>query len=67
MATTTKTIIKPMLSKRDVLSILPISESTLNRGVAAGTFPAPVRISTRRIAWPSESIEGYTRGDSPLK
>jgi predicted DNA-binding transcriptional regulator AlpA len=39
-----------------VLQHVPISRSGWWAGVKAGRYPAPVRISTRCVAWKSEDI-----------
>lgn len=39
--------------------ILPFSKTTVMRRVAAGTFPKPVHISERVIAWRAEDIRAW--------
>lgn len=39
--------------------ILPFSRATVMRRVAAGTFPKPVQISERVIAWKAEDIRTW--------
>lgn len=39
--------------------VLPISSATLWRKVKAGTFPAPVKLSTRVTAWRVEAVREY--------
>lgn len=39
--------------------ILPISAATIWRGVRAGTFPAPVRLSKGTTAWKLSDIEAW--------
>jgi prophage regulatory protein len=45
------------------------SAATIQRLRKAGRFPAPIRLSERRIAWPSEAIltwlESRTEGSDP--
>lgn len=43
----------------DTPAPLPFSSPTLWRKVKAGTFPAPVKISSRVTAWKVESIRAW--------
>jgi len=36
--------------------------SSIYKGIANGTFPKPVKIGTRAVAWPSSSIDAYIDG-----
>ncbi len=45
-----------LLRKPAVLDRVPFSESTLNRKVKDRTFPAPVKVSDRAIAWREPDI-----------
>lgn len=40
----------------DVLSVFPVSKSTLWAGVKSGRYPAPFKISERVTAWRAEDI-----------
>jgi predicted DNA-binding transcriptional regulator AlpA len=42
-----------------VLSFIPISRSTLWRQVAAGTFPAPVKLTPSISAWRAEDVRQW--------
>lgn len=42
-----------------VPAIVPFSPATLWRKVRAGTFPQPVKISTRCTAWRCEDIRAW--------
>ena len=44
------------IREKDLLKIIPISKSTLWRKVANGTFPKPIKISTKVTAWIVEDI-----------
>lgn len=39
-------------------------QSTLNRWVRAGRFPAPLRVSDRWKAWRKGAIDDWVRGDA---
>lgn len=47
----------------EVVQILGISRPTLYRGIKAGTLPAPVKISTRRVGWRSTDIDRLVAGN----
>jgi len=40
-------------------ALLPFSSATLWRKVAAGTFPKPVKLSTRVTAWQVAEVRGF--------
>ena len=46
-----------MLSPRDVERVTGLSKSTIKRRVADGTFPKPMRLSTRRKGWPAREVK----------
>jgi len=62
-----------LLRKPEVLSLCGKSESALDRDVAAGYFPRPVRLSPdpkrRAVGWPLHEVEAVSRaiiaGESP--
>lgn len=45
-----------LLRLPQVLSLIPVSRSHWWAGVASGRYPKPVRLSTRCVAWPTQSI-----------
>ncbi len=47
------------LRQPQVLSLVPISKSTLWRRVQARTFPEPVKLSERVTAWRAEDIRSW--------
>ena len=49
------------LREPQVLERLPFSKPTLHRKVRNGTFPAPVKIGARAIAWLAEEIDAWER------
>ena len=48
-----------LLSPKAVCDRTSLSRSTLDRLVAARTFPQPVRITDRRLAFNAASIEAW--------
>ncbi len=47
------------LRQPQVLVFVPISRSTLWRRVQAGTFPGPVKLSSRLTAWRAEDLRRW--------
>jgi predicted DNA-binding transcriptional regulator AlpA len=47
------------LRVEQVLALVPVSRSTLDKRVAAGTFPQPVRLSGRIRLWPCEAVRAW--------
>ena len=50
-----------LLSPRAVCDRTSLSRSTLDRLVAAGAFPQPVRLTDRRLAYDVAAIEAWLR------
>jgi prophage regulatory protein len=48
-----------MMDMHEVLRVTGLSNSTIKRRVDAGRFPAPLHISTRRIAWPARVVREW--------
>jgi predicted DNA-binding transcriptional regulator AlpA len=46
----------------ELLSLYPVSKSTWLKGVAEGRYPAPVRLSAKKIAWRRSSIIALIAG-----
>ena len=44
---------------RDLPRLAGVSESTIQRMVREGGFPAPLRLSARRVAWTAEMIAAW--------
>lgn len=42
-----------------VLSLLPISRSTLNRKVQSGDFPSPIRVGAGRLAFRESEVRDW--------
>jgi prophage regulatory protein len=47
------------LRQRQVLAFVPISKSTLWRRVQVGSFPEPVKLSTRITVWRAEDLRRW--------
>lgn len=50
-----------LVREPEVLKRVPFSKPTLHRKVKEGTFPAPVKIGARAVAWVSEEIDAWER------
>lgn len=47
------------LSPKAVCDRIALSRSTLDRLVSAGDFPAPIRITPRRLAYNAAAVEAW--------
>jgi prophage regulatory protein len=47
------------MRKKEICFAFGISRSTLERQVAEGIFPKPVKLGKRIVAWPSDEVEKY--------
>lgn len=50
-------MVTPLLRRHEVQSLTSLSRSSLFALVAAGRFPRPVKVSSRRVAWLQSDIE----------
>jgi prophage regulatory protein len=50
-----------LLSPKRVTELTSLSRASLDRLVAAGSFPRPIRITDRRLAFNAESVEAWMR------
>lgn len=48
-----------MLRRREVENITGRSRSAIYDGIADGTFPKPVKIGARAVAWPESVIRNW--------
>ena len=48
-----------LLRLNSVLQRTPLSKSEIYRRVRAGTFPAPIRLGARAVAWLESDIDQY--------
>jgi len=47
------------LGLHQVIATVPKSKTTLYRDIKRGEFPAPVKISQRRVAWIGEQVQAW--------
>ncbi|MDP3439596.1 MAG: AlpA family transcriptional regulator [Azonexus sp.] len=50
---------KRLLSLPEVEIVTGLSKPTIYRHIQKSTFPAPLKISTRRVGWLAEDIDGW--------
>jgi prophage regulatory protein len=50
---------KALARRRQVEKLVQLSRSTIYANVKAGTFPAPVRIGARAVAWRLADVEDW--------
>ncbi len=48
-----------LLRLHSVVSRVPLSKSEMYRRIKAGTFPAPIKIGVRAVAWREADIDQY--------
>jgi prophage regulatory protein len=53
------------LDIKQVMKATSLSRSSIYRGVKAGTFPAPVAVTTGRVAWRAADVAIWI--DAPLE
>ncbi|KPQ26587.1 MAG: prophage regulatory protein [Marinobacter excellens HL-55] len=56
---TTRQHIDRMLRRKEVEAITGRGRSAIYEGMAAGTFPKPVKIGARAVAWPESVIREW--------
>lgn len=56
---TTHQQIDRMLRRKEVEAITGRSRSAIYEGIAVGTFPKPVKIGARAVAWTESSIRSW--------
>ena len=49
------------LGMREVLALLSVSRSTLNRWIQDGAFPRPVKLGKRAVRWRRADIEHWLK------
>lgn len=58
-----------LLRLNSVVEICGLSRSTIYKLIAAGSFPAPLQLGPRAVAWPSTEIDAWieARMQTPRK
>jgi prophage regulatory protein len=51
----------PLLSRAELLSTVPLSQSTIDRLESQGQFPKRIRLPTNRVAWLRREVMAYLR------
>ncbi len=65
--TTTPTVsIAPLLRLRKVLEVTGLGRSTVYRMMSERSFPAPVRLGKRAVAWRHEDVQQWTLSRQPM-
>lgn len=54
-----RSYIERMLRRKEVENLTGRSRSAIYEGMASGTFPKPVKIGARAVAWPESVIRGW--------
>ena len=52
---------KSLLRLKGVRRIVPLSRSEIYRRIALGTFPKPIKIGERAVAWDADQIQAFVR------
>jgi predicted DNA-binding transcriptional regulator AlpA len=52
---------REIMSKREVCARTTLSGTTLWRLVKSNNFPAPIKVSDGRVAWPAEAVERWMK------
>jgi prophage regulatory protein len=50
---------KAFLRLSAVIDRTGLGRTSIYRGIAAGTFPAPVRLGPRAVGWPEDAIDRW--------
>jgi prophage regulatory protein len=50
---------KKFLLLPDLPKLVGVSQTTIQRLVKRGEFPAPLRLSARRVAWPTTTVADW--------
>ena len=50
-----------LLRLPDVIARVGLRRTAIYDGVRLGTFPAPIRLGRRCVAWPSDAVDEWVR------
>jgi len=56
LAHTTQTA---LLRRRQVEALTGLARSTIYKMVSQGSFPAPIKITGKAVAWPSDAVDAW--------
>jgi len=61
--------VRPMMSVKQVLELVPVSKTSLRRWMRQGAFPKPRKLGENRIMWYRDEIEGWQKAlsDDPIE
>lgn len=51
-----------LLPRRSVIALTSLSGPTIWRRCKEGSFPLPIKISTKRVAWRRSDVDGWING-----
>jgi prophage regulatory protein len=52
---------KTLVRFRRLREIVPLSRSEIYRRIALGTFPKPIKLGERVVAWDFDEVQAYVR------
>lgn len=58
----TKGFAMRLLKLKDVIDMTSLSKASIYRQVNAGTFPMPIRLGPRAVAWIQSELEAWIEG-----
>jgi prophage regulatory protein len=64
--TTPLASIAPLLRLRKVLELTGLGRSTVYRMMSERSFPTPVRLGKRAVAWRHEDVQQWTQSRQPM-
>jgi prophage regulatory protein len=50
---------RPLMTRREILEIVPVNSTTLWRWVRKGSFPKPINQDGGKLLWSKESVEAW--------
>jgi len=56
-----------LLKLKDVISMTSLSKASIYRQLNAGTFPSPIRLGPRAVAWVMSEIEEWIESKRSLR
>ena len=56
-----------LLKLKDVIEMTSLSKASIYRQVKAGTFPDPIRVGPRAVAWVVSELESWIEDKKSLR